>query len=143
MLNKEKEQAVAEADAKVKDGFLVDGSKDNKLVLIVRNDLKMSSGKVAAQCCHATLKAFRESKRAYPKILRHWEKNGEPTVVLRVNDEKSLLDLASRGGEVGLTVSLIQDAGKTQIASGSTTVLGLGPGPVWLINQISGHLKLY
>ena len=94
MLNKEKEQAAAEADAKVKDGFLVDGSKDNKLVLIVRNDLKMSNGKVAAQCCHATLKAFRESKRSCPKILRHWEMDGEPTVVLKADNEKSLLGLS-------------------------------------------------
>ena len=143
MLKKEKEQAVAEDDSIVKDGFLANASGENKLVLIVRNDLKMTPGKVAAQCSHATLKAFRESKRSCPKILKKWEMNGEPTVVLKVDDEKSLLALASRASKVGLTVSLIKDAGRTQIAPGSTTVLGLGPGPVGLIDHISGHLRLY
>ena len=103
----------------------------------------MTKGKVAAQCAHAALEAYKESKRSCPKILKHWEKNGEPKVVLKVDDEKSLLDLASRASKVGLPVSLIEDAELTQIAPGSRTVLGLGPGPVGLIDQISGHLKLY
>lgn len=54
-----------------------------------------------------------------------------------------MLDLASLAREVGLTVSLIQDAGRTQIAPGSRTVLGVGPGSVELVDQITGHLKLY
>ena len=33
-------------------------------------------------------------------------------------------------------------SGRTQIAAGSRTVLGVGPAPVRLINQITGHLKL-
>ncbi|CAM9938502.1 unnamed protein product [Ectocarpus sp. 8 AP-2014] len=34
------------------------------------------------------------------------------------------------------------DAGHTQIAAGSRTVLALGPAPVWAFEGISSHLKL-
>ena len=43
---------------------------------------------------------------------------------------------------VGLTAMDIRDAGRTQIAAGSRTVLGIGPGPVSLVNEITGSLKL-
>lgn len=62
---------------------------------------------------------------------------------MKLDDEAQMLDLAGLAREVGLTVSLIQDAGRTQIAPGSRTVLGVGPGPADLIDQITGHLKLY
>jgi hypothetical protein len=39
-------------------GFVFVGD-DLKLVLLVRNDLGMSPGKIAAQCCHAALGAQR------------------------------------------------------------------------------------
>ncbi|CAF1543725.1 unnamed protein product, partial [Rotaria sordida] len=38
---------------------------------------------------------------------------------------------------------LIRDAGRTQIEPGSKTVLGIGPAPSKLINEITRHLKLY
>lgn len=32
--------------------------------------------------------------------------------------------------------------GRTQIAAGSRTVLGVGPGPVELVNKVTGKLRL-
>ena len=37
----------------------------------------------------------------------------------------------------------IQDAGHTQLAPGTTTVLAVGPGPSKRIDEITGHLRLY
>lgn len=45
--------------------------------------------------------------------------------------------------EAGLIAALIRDAGRTQIAAGSITVLGIGPGPCKEIDRITGGLKLY
>ncbi|CAF91337.1 unnamed protein product, partial [Tetraodon nigroviridis] len=58
-------------------------------------------------------------------------------------DEDALMDLLNHAKEAGLPVSLIQDAGRTQMAPGSRTVLGIGPGPADLIDRVTGDLKLY
>lgn len=114
-----------------------------KMVLVVRNDLKMGKGKVAAQCSHAAVAAYRQVQRRNPELLKQWEYCGQPKVVVKAPDEDTLIDLLGHAKEAGLTVSLIQDAGRTQIAPGSRTVLGIGPGQADLIDNVTGDLKLY
>ncbi|XP_028322563.1 peptidyl-tRNA hydrolase 2, mitochondrial [Gouania willdenowi] len=114
-----------------------------KMILVVRNDLKMGKGKVAAQCSHAAVSAYKQVQRRNPELLKQWEYCGQPKVVVKAPDEDTLIDLLSRAKEVGLPVSLIQDAGRTQIAAGSRTVLGVGPGPADLVDSVTGELKLY
>ncbi|NXK76874.1 PTH2 hydrolase, partial [Amazona guildingii] len=118
-------------------------SGEFKMVLIVRNDLKMGKGKVAAQCSHAAVSAYKQVQRRNPELLKQWEYCGQPKVVLRAPDEETLIQLLADAKHLGLTVSLIQDAGRTQIAPGSQTVLGIGPGPADVIDKVSGHLKLF
>lgn len=114
-----------------------------KMILVVRNDLKMGKGKVAAQCSHAAVAAYKQVQRRNPELLKQWEYCGQPKVVVKAPDEDTLINLLGQAREVGLTVSLIQDAGRTQIAPGSRTVLGVGPGPADLIDRVTGDLKLY
>ncbi|XP_024613475.1 peptidyl-tRNA hydrolase 2, mitochondrial [Neophocaena asiaeorientalis asiaeorientalis] len=114
-----------------------------KMILVVRSDLKMGKGKVAAQCSHAAVSAYKQIRRRNPELLKQWENCGQPKVVVRAPDEKTLVELLTHAEILGLTVSLIEDAGRTQIAPGSRTVLGIGPGPVDLIDKVTGHLKLY
>ncbi|KAG3269391.1 peptidyl-tRNA hydrolase 2, mitochondrial isoform X1 [Ictidomys tridecemlineatus] len=114
-----------------------------KMILVVRNDLKMGKGKVAAQCSHAAVSAYKQIQRRNPEMLKEWEYCGQPKVVVKAPDEKTLIELLTHAKMLGLTVSLIQDAGRTQIEPGSRTVLGIGPGPADLIDKVTGHLKLY
>lgn len=114
-----------------------------KLVLVVNNELKMGKGKAAAQCSHAAVMAFDRLSRKNPELLRQWYEYGQPKVVLKTEDETSLLQLADQASSLGLVVSLVQDAGRTQIAPGSKTVVGIGPGPADVIDQVTGQLKLY
>lgn len=114
-----------------------------KMILVVRNDLKMGKGKVAAQCSHAAVAAYKQMQRRNPELLKQWEYCGQPKVVVKAPDEDTLINLLAQARELGLTVSLIQDAGRTQIAPGSRTVLGVGPGPADLIDRVTGDLKLY
>uniref|UniRef100_A0A8C3A143 Peptidyl-tRNA hydrolase 2, mitochondrial n=2 Tax=Cyclopterus lumpus TaxID=8103 RepID=A0A8C3A143_CYCLU len=114
-----------------------------KMILVVRNDLKMGKGKVAAQCSHAAVSAYKQVQRRNPELLKQWEYCGQPKVVVKAPNEDTLIDLLGHAKEVGLPVSLIQDAGRTQIAPGSRTVLGIGPGPADLIDKVTGDLKLY
>ncbi len=52
------------------------------------------------------------------------------------------LDLESKARELSIPAMVVADAGLTQIKEGSLTVLGLGPAPSKMINQITGNLKL-
>lgn len=54
-----------------------------KLVLVIRTDLKMGKGKVAAQCAHAAVTAYK-SVMKHPKILRAWEESGQPKITVKV-----------------------------------------------------------
>ncbi|KAI9144572.1 peptidyl-tRNA hydrolase PTH2-domain-containing protein [Paraphysoderma sedebokerense] len=114
-----------------------------KMVFIIRNDLGMTKGKVAAQCCHACLACYKIAAKVDPLLLKAWEYSGQPKVTLKCNSEDELLQLQTLASEKGLVARSIRDAGRTQIAAGSRTVLAIGPGPVEIINQVSGHLKLY
>ncbi|XP_060251129.1 peptidyl-tRNA hydrolase 2, mitochondrial isoform X1 [Ovis aries] len=118
-------------------------SGEYKMILVVRNDLKMGKGKVAAQCSHAAVSAYKQIQKRNPELLKEWEYCGQPKVVVKAPDEETLVELLTHAKVLGLTVSLIQDAGRTQIAPGSRTVLGIGPGPADLIDKVTGHLKLY
>ena len=62
---------------------------------------------------------------------------------MKVESEEGLLEIACSARAKKLITSLIQDAGRTQIAPNSKTVLGVGPGPAHLVDEVTGHLKLY
>lgn len=113
-----------------------------KMVLVVRSDLGMTKGKIAAQCGHATLACYKTLQKSNPALLAHWERIGQAKVALRCDSEEELLLLQATAQSLNLCARTIQDAGRTQIAAGSTTVLGIGPGPVKLVNQVTGKLKL-
>jgi PTH2 family peptidyl-tRNA hydrolase len=51
-------------------------------------------------------------------------------------------DLAEKATAAGLPNYIVCDAGRTQIAAGSQTVLAVGPAPKSVVDQITGHLKL-
>jgi len=115
-----------------------------KMVLVVRTDLGMTKGKIAAQCSHATLACYKNFLRKDPKsqILRRWERQGQAKVALQVKSEDELDVLEAKALSLGVVAEIIADAGRTQIASGSHTVLGIGPAPKSVIDQITGSLKL-
>ena len=116
---------------------------DLKMVLLVRRDLKMTNGKVAAQCCHACLGAYRVAQRKAPLNVRKWRMIGEKKIALSVQSEEEVEELKRKAREAGLPHYLVQDAGHTQVAAGSKTVLAIGPAPSSAINAITGSLKLY
>jgi PTH2 family peptidyl-tRNA hydrolase len=63
-------------------------------------------------------------------------------VALQVKDESEMLLLQAKAMSLGLVAEVIADAGRTQIASGSLTVLGIGPAPKSVIDAVTGGLKL-
>lgn len=146
-----------------------DNTDEVKLVLVVRTDLGMTKGmlryamlsqlakvgrfpmltarflqgKIAAQASHATLACYKYFLAHSPDspILRRWERNGQAKIALQVKSEDELLLLQAQAMSLGLCARVIQDAGRTQIAGGSRTVLGV-LGPKSVVDGVTGHLKL-
>ena len=108
-----------------------------KQAIIVRKDLKMSAGKIAAQVAHASVEAW---KKADKKIRDAWEREGAKKVVLQAQNEKELLELKKKSGK--LPTALIRDAGLTEIPPGTTTCLAIGPAREEEVDKLTGFLKL-
>lgn len=116
-----------------------------KQVYIVRTDLEMGKGKIAAQCCHAAVKCVSDLMSKgdeTKKLLEKWEWQGSRKVVLKASSEQELSDLLKTARKNGIYATHIRDAGRTQIAAGSMTVGVIGPANEDEIDTVSGHLKL-
>ncbi|KAF9459478.1 peptidyl-tRNA hydrolase PTH2-domain-containing protein [Collybia nuda] len=111
-------------------------------VLVVRTDLKMTPGKIAAQCGHATLACYKALAKKNLKLVQHWEHTGQAKIALRATSEDQLIELEAIAKSLNLCARSIQDLGRTQVAEGSRTVLGIGPAPINLINEVTGKLRL-
>ncbi|ERL85015.1 peptidyl-tRNA hydrolase 2, mitochondrial isoform X1 [Dendroctonus ponderosae] len=114
-----------------------------RLILGVRNDLKMQKGKVAAQCGHASMDAFAKVYKKSPELLKSWLKTGGTKIVVRVDSEAQLFELNSRAKNLNVFSCIICDAGHTQVDPGSRTVIAIGPARKSVLEQITGDLKLY
>lgn len=115
--------------------------EDFKMVLVVRNDLKMGKGKIAAQCSHATLGLYKKILNRAPKSLSRWEMCGQVKVVLKIESENDMLVLQERAKALNLPTHITIDAGRTQIAPNSRTVMAI-LGPAELVDEVTGGLKL-
>jgi PTH2 family peptidyl-tRNA hydrolase len=132
----------SEGDAEGEDGF-ADSNEECKMVFVIRTDLQMSKGKAAAQCAHAAIACYESAMKSTPKLLQRWRRAGQAKVTLQCSSEDDLRLLQGIAISKGVTAKTVVDAGRTQIAAGSTTVLGIGPAPKSAIDQVTGHLKLY
>jgi len=75
-------------------------------------------------------------------VLKQWENYGQAKVALQIKSEEELETLQATALSLGICAQIVHDAGRTQIASGSATVLGVGPAPKSQVDVVTGHLKL-
>ncbi|KAL2329162.1 hypothetical protein Fmac_022589 [Flemingia macrophylla] len=120
---------------------LADILDDFKMILVVRNDLKMGKGKIAAQCSHATLGLYKKLLHRAPKALNRWEMSAQPKVVVKIESEEDMLALQESAKSLKLPTHITIDAGRTQIAPNSRTVMAI-LGPVEVVDEVTGGLKL-
>ncbi len=110
-----------------------------KQVILVRQDLQLPKGKLAAQAAHASVEAVLKSDS---KAIKSWRNEGMAKIVLKVKDEKELVKYFQKAKEKGLVASLITDAGKTVVAPGTKTCAAVGPAEEEFIDAITGELTL-
>ena len=110
--------------------------------LIVRSDLKMSPGKIGAQCAHAAVICHTKAEKAKPEHLKAWLNLGQPKVVLRVGSQAEIEYLSKLASEKKVVNGLVRDAGRTEVLAGTITVLGIGPDTKSAVDELTGKLKL-
>jgi PTH2 family peptidyl-tRNA hydrolase len=111
-----------------------------KQAIVARSDLGMGRGKLAAQVAHASLMAAEEAGDA---TIREWKGDGQRKVVLKVDGESALLELADDARREGLPHAVVRDAGHTQLEPGTVTALGVGPAEEAAVDRVTGDLSLY
>lgn len=132
-------------------------SKEAKQVIVVRKDLNMRKGKIAAQVAHASLGAF--LKLINPtKAKNHIHVNGIleldtpefawltgpfTKICVSCDSEAELLALVEKAKGKGILNCLITDAGRTEF-NGVATITCAAFGPEWSdkLDELTGHLKL-
>ncbi len=110
-----------------------------KQVIVVRADLKLSQGKLAAQVAHA---AYTSAMEATPGARRGWEKDGQKKVVLQVQNIGELRTLEEKCEKARLPHAVIADAGLTELPPGTVTCLGIGPAAEEKLDKVTGSLPL-
>jgi len=111
----------------------------SKQAILVRADLKLPKGKACAQAAHASVEAVLRSDK---QVVKVWREEGMAKVVLKVADEKELLQMNRQAKEAGLITAIITDAGRTVVAPGTRTCLGIGPDKEEKLDALFGTLKL-
>ena len=121
---------------------IVTRREDYKQVIVVRKDLGMGTGKLAAQVAHAAVMAVEITKMRNLNWFSSWFRAGQTKVVVKVQNLDELIEIRKHAESLHLSVAEIRDSGLTQIPPGTVTCIGIGPGPSGLIDKVTNHLKL-
>ncbi|MEC7437128.1 MAG: aminoacyl-tRNA hydrolase, partial [Candidatus Thermoplasmatota archaeon] len=111
------------------------------MVLVVRSDLKLSTGKIVAQTGHAAVEVALKAKRNETDLLARWRSEGARKIALKVPDEDTLKQLYREATDAGFVTYLVKDAGHTEIPPGTLTVVGI-LGPRRSVDFLVGELSL-
>jgi len=126
-----------------------------KMVIVMRSDLGLRKGEIAAQVAHAAMKWLCERIKAW----RHedwssgsgteasvmtpeedeWVLGTFTKIVLRVDSAEELAAIGSKAIEAGLTVRTVEESN----LGGKVTCIGIGPHEAEKIDPITGHLRPY
>ena len=109
------------------------------IYLLVRHDLKMSSGKIGAQCGHAVQSLVLQC----PKPIMQLYKKAESTkICLKIKNLSEMEEIERWCQENKILHHKVIDAGRTELAPNTETVLGIGPIRREKIKEITKHLRL-
>jgi PTH2 family peptidyl-tRNA hydrolase len=110
-----------------------------KQAIVVNESLDLPRGKLASQVAHASLAAFLVAPAAAQSACLA---DGMAKVVLGCGTEAELLALYRQAADAGLPADVVADAGRTIVAPGTVTCLGIGPADETAIDSITGSLPL-
>ena len=137
----------------------------SKMMIVMRRDLKMRKGKIAAQAGHACIDAILMALNKEGRVndfeitddgiilkdsdksttpLSDWFKYGCAKICVYVDSEEELMNIADKAKEKGIIAAVITDAGMTEFHGVPTkTCLAVEPLPAEVADELTGNLPLY
>lgn len=142
---------------------------DIKQVIVMRKDLNMRKGKMAAQAAHASMAVLLDQMKheryrdpdihgSYKdetgtilkmrivdeSIMDQWLLTGTfKKICVSVDSEEELLDIFKKAVQNGIPAALITDSGLTEFGGVPTkTCCAIGPETTEMLDPLTGHLKL-
>lgn len=112
------------------------------MVLILRGELRLTAGKSAVQAAHAAVMLVDRAKERAPAALKAWLAEGQMKVALVVDTLESLQGIERRARAARISTVWVDDAGFTEVPTGTRTCLGLGPALASELDPITGDLPL-
>lgn len=109
-----------------------------KQVIVLNNDIEISTGKKISQACHASLKAY---KKTSEEEKAAWCSEGSKKIVLEA-DKRQVQQRFEDAKALQIPAALITDAGLTEVEPGTVTALALGPAEEDKIDNVTGNLQL-
>lgn len=126
---------------------------DAKQVIVMRKDLNMRKGKIAAQAAHASMKALLDlgtknnNEIKIPFVndaMKDWLNGAFKKICVYVNSEEELINIYDKAKKRGLICSMIIDNGLTEFNGIPTrTCVAIGPEYSDVLDEITGNLTLY
>lgn len=128
-----------------------------KQIIVVREDLDMSRGKLAAQVAHASMKNILDiMTKKYDGNTTEWSLNLNcdldlkewlegifTKIVVSIGSEEELINLYNQCVQSGLNTSMIEDIGRTEFNGKKTkTCIAIGPHRAEVLAPYTRHLKL-
>jgi PTH2 family peptidyl-tRNA hydrolase len=110
-----------------------------KQVIVVNESLRLPCGKLAAQVAHASIGSFLQADHG---AQAEWLSSGMTKVVLAGESTEALLALRDLAATAALPEFLVEDAGRTVVAAGTVTCLGIGPASDTAVSASTGALRL-
>jgi peptidyl-tRNA hydrolase, PTH2 family len=112
------------------------------MVLVVRAELRLTAGKMAAQVAHAAVMLAEKAEGRERNLYTAWRQQGQKKIVLQVERLDALERLERTARAHGILTAWVDDAGLTEVPPGTRTVLGLGPARAPDVDAITGDLDL-
>lgn len=133
--------------------------KEPKQTIVVRKDLKMRKGKIAAQVAHASMKVFFDRMEeteiawedepqdgyAFPVTpeMKQWIDGIFTKIVVGCQTEEEIFDLEKKAKTLNIPCAVIVDAGKTEFNGVPTvTCIALGPCKAEIVEELTKDFSL-
>lgn len=111
-----------------------------KQVIVVRNDIKMSKGKTAAQVAHAAVNSVLQTNT---DIVNIWIDEGHRKIVCKVDTIQEIYKLDNDALINGVSSFIVEDWGLTEFDGVETiTCVAIGPDEDAKIDTITRGLRL-